>query len=85
MAGPPEWLESGARIQGWQDALTAAARPVPSHLTGDWSAASGYRAGRQLTPRVAAGEVSAVFVANDQMALGVMSAFHEAGLSFRAT
>jgi DNA-binding LacI/PurR family transcriptional regulator len=81
VAGPPEWLESGARIQGWQDALVEAGRPVPPHLTGDWSAVSGYRAGRQLTPRVASGEVSAVFVANDQMALGVMSAFHEAGLS----
>ncbi len=84
VAGPPEWLESGARITGWQDALTAAGVPVPTPLTGDWSAASGHRAGRRLAPRVRSGEVSAVFVANDQMALGLMSAFHDEGLSIPA-
>jgi len=81
VAGPPEWLESRARILGWQSALTAAGRPVPLHQSGDWSASSGYHAGRRLAPRVTAGEVSAVFVANDQMALGVVSALHESGLS----
>ena len=49
--------------------------PVP--LIGDWSASSGYRLGRQL-----AGdndEVTAVFAANDQMAIGLIRALVEAG------
>jgi DNA-binding LacI/PurR family transcriptional regulator len=61
---------------------------VPPPLVGDWTPLSGYRAGQELAGRVAAGsarsrapQVTAVFVANDQMALGVLRAFREAGLS----
>ena len=80
LAGPPQWLDTAARIRGWRQALATGGRPVLPTLTGDWSAASGYLAGRQLTGQVAGGQISAVFVANDQMALGVMSAMHDAGL-----
>ena len=45
-------------------------------LFGDWSAASGYEAGCHLAARPG---VSAVFAANDQMALGVMRALTQAG------
>jgi len=43
---------------------------------GDWSARSGYEIGLQLARRP---EVTAVFCANDHMALGLLRAFHEAG------
>jgi DNA-binding LacI/PurR family transcriptional regulator len=43
---------------------------------GDWSADSGYDLGRRLAARR---DVTAVFVSNDQMALGVLHALHEAG------
>ena len=45
-------------------------------VTGDWSAESGYAAGLVLaeTP-----DCTAVFAANDQMALGLLRAFHERG------
>ena len=46
------------------------------HLTGDWSAASGYEAGLRIAAR---DDVTAVFCANDQMALGLLRALHEAG------
>lgn len=49
---------------------------TPQLLFGDWSAASGYKAGRELARRPG---VTAVFAANDQMALGVMRAMIEAG------
>lgn len=76
VTGPPASLESGLRIQAWRETLKAAGATVPEPLTGDWSPASGYAHGRTLAadPRV-----SAVFVANDQMALGVVRAMHEAG------
>jgi DNA-binding LacI/PurR family transcriptional regulator len=52
---------------------------VPGELwEGDWTPASGYRIGREL---VRTAHTSAVFVANDQMAIGVLHAFAEAGLS----
>jgi DNA-binding LacI/PurR family transcriptional regulator len=43
---------------------------------GDWSAASGYDQGRKLAAR---DDVTAIFAANDQMAMGILRAFHEAG------
>jgi len=49
---------------------------VPPLLHGDWTARSGYEAGRILT---SVGKATAVFVANDQMALGVMRALHGHG------
>jgi DNA-binding LacI/PurR family transcriptional regulator len=81
VAGPDEWLAAEARVHGWRTTLRAANRVVEPHLRGDWSATSGYRAGLRLAPRVAAGEVTAVFAANDQMALGVLRAMHESHLS----
>jgi len=77
LAGPGGWAEARARIEGWQTELAAWGRPVPDlGWAGDWSAQSGYEIGRALAGER---EVSAVFVANDQMALGAMRALHEAG------
>jgi DNA-binding LacI/PurR family transcriptional regulator len=53
----------------------AGAEPPPP-LIGDWSPGAGYELGRQLA---ADPEVTAIFVANDQMALGVLRALHLAG------
>ena len=47
-------------------------------LQGDWSARSGYEAGRWLARRP---EATAVFSANDSQAVGVMRALAEAGRS----
>jgi DNA-binding LacI/PurR family transcriptional regulator len=84
VAGPREWIEAEGRFQGWQAALAAAGAPVPDHLSGDWSAASGYRAGRELAAACRTADPTvrptAVFVANDHMALGVLRALGEAGL-----
>jgi DNA-binding LacI/PurR family transcriptional regulator len=77
VAGPLDWLEAEARLRAWQATLEAAGAPVPEVLAGDWSPRSGYQAGRLLAAR---DDVSAVFVANDQMALGVLRAFQEAGV-----
>jgi DNA-binding LacI/PurR family transcriptional regulator len=81
VAGPADSQEARGRIAGWRTELLAAAAPVPDQLRGDWTPSSGYAAGRQLAARLRAGEdVTAVFMANDQMALGLLAAFHEEGL-----
>jgi DNA-binding LacI/PurR family transcriptional regulator len=77
VAGPRDWLESESRLLAWQRTLDAAGADVPQPLVGDWSARSGYEAGRVLA-RIT--RLSAVFAANDHMALGVMRALTEAGL-----
>ncbi|MGJ6967768.1 LacI family DNA-binding transcriptional regulator [Streptosporangium sp. G11] len=78
VSGPADWLEAEGRVQGWREALTTTGRPAPELLAGDWSPRSGYRAGQRLATMT--GEVTAVFVANDQMALGVLRAFMEQGV-----
>ncbi len=78
LAGPAGWLESQDRQEGWRHALEAAGAPVPHVESGDWSARSGYEAGLRIAQQ---GEASAVFCANDHMALGLLRALHEAGRS----
>ncbi|MEU9103898.1 LacI family DNA-binding transcriptional regulator [Streptomyces xanthophaeus] len=76
IAGPPGWLETTTRQAGWRRALQEAGAPVPEAHPGDWSARAGYEAGLRI-----AGDptVTAVFCANDQLALGLLRALHEAG------
>jgi DNA-binding LacI/PurR family transcriptional regulator len=76
IAGPADFLEAAQRVEGWRSTLQAAGAEVPPPLVGDWSPRSGYELGRQLARDGGAG---AIFVANDQMALGALRALHEAG------
>jgi DNA-binding LacI/PurR family transcriptional regulator len=76
LGGPEDSYAASRRLRSWRQTLTDHGCPVPPVLTGDWSAGSGYEAGRQLA---ADPDVTAVFAANDQMALGLLRALHEAG------
>jgi DNA-binding LacI/PurR family transcriptional regulator len=76
IAGPPDFLEAHQRAAGWRAALRDAGAPQPAMVTGDWSARSGYDVGGALLEDP---EVTAVFVANDQMALGLLRVLHERG------
>jgi len=87
IGGPVDWLEAEGREVGWRAVLTEAGIEPPPVLRGDWTAGSGYAAGQRLArqrldgPRRArGGAVDAVFVGNDQMALGLLRAFHESGV-----
>ncbi|MEV8539672.1 LacI family DNA-binding transcriptional regulator [Streptomyces sp. NPDC051572] len=77
VAGPVDWPSAQARETAWRTTLTEAGRKAPAPLRGDWTARSGYEQGRRLVRRK---DVTAVFAANDQMALGVLLALREAGL-----
>jgi DNA-binding LacI/PurR family transcriptional regulator len=74
ISGPSDWLEAQDRVDGWRSTLEAAGAAPPPVLVGDWSARSGHELGSRLGE-----DVTAVFVANDQMALGVLRSLHEAG------
>ena len=69
ISGPPDFIESRQRRDGWRATLEAAGAEVPEPLVGDWSPRAGYELGRRLSRDPA---VTAVFVANDQMALGLL-------------
>ncbi|MGW2326884.1 LacI family DNA-binding transcriptional regulator [Streptomyces sp. NPDC001700] len=76
VAGPHRWWAARDRMEGWRKALREAGAPEPEWIEGDWSPSSGYEAGLRLarTPGV-----TAVFAANDDMAIGVMRGLSEAG------
>lgn len=76
VSGPDGWLGSEARIRGWQVELASARAITTEVIAGDWSSASGYRAGQELARH---DDVTAVFVANDQMTLGLLKALTEEG------
>ncbi|GAA1806691.1 LacI family DNA-binding transcriptional regulator [Agromyces neolithicus] len=77
VTGPPDSMDAAERRRGWVDAMAEHGLDVREPIAGDWLASSGHAAGQAL---VADPDATAVFVANDQMALGVLHACHAAGV-----
>lgn len=75
LAGPQTHPDAIERLRGWRDELAGAYLVASEPGRGDWSAQSGFAFGQVLE------DATAVFVANDQMALGLMSSLHRRGLS----
>jgi DNA-binding LacI/PurR family transcriptional regulator len=77
--GPQRWKSVDDRSEGFRLELEADGLQVTDRLVGegDWSYASGYRAAVQLLD--SGHPFTAVFVHNDQMAIGAMRAVREAG------
>ncbi|TKJ28245.1 MAG: LacI family transcriptional regulator [Chloroflexi bacterium B3_Chlor] len=80
ITGPLAWWEARQRQSGWQDALKEAGIPDEANLVveGDWTAASGERGLHRLLEQRP--DVDAVFVSNDQMALGALQAVRKLGV-----
>ena len=73
IAGPARSFAAAERERGWRAALSDAGVAAPEPVRGDWTSASGHSAVAALPG------ATAVFVANDQMALGALRAFADAG------
>ena len=76
VCGPEDSQSSLIRRATWARCLQEAGREVPEPVPGDWEAAAGYEAGLRLS---ADPEATAVFCANDELALGLIRAMHEQG------
>lgn len=72
VAGPMNWWEARQRMRAWRDTLREAGFDASDEhwVEGNWSSASGAQAMERLLERSSG--MDSVFVANDQMALGVM-------------
>jgi len=80
MGGPEGWIEEAARSEGFDTAVAAHGMSVTDRWSGDWSAASGAAAAPGVLAALARTDgPTAIVVANDQMALGLMSALAAAG------
>ena len=78
ISGPNDSIEAQARLAGYQETM-AAHKLQPLVLQGDWSSATGLRLGVDLN--LEHSKVTAVFSANDQMALGLFKAMRLKGVS----
>lgn len=76
LAGPLDWFDARAREQSWREEVTAAGLEVTPPVVGDWTSDFGYEFGRSHD----LGDATAVFAANDQMALGLIHGLVERGI-----
>lgn len=77
IAGPKDWFDANERKRAWEAGLAEFGLKAGPLLQGDWSAKSG----RELALELDIDNLpDAIFVGNDQMALGVLQAFSERGI-----
>jgi DNA-binding LacI/PurR family transcriptional regulator len=79
--GPPGWVSSKERLEGYQAVLAQYGIPFDSTLVaeGTWEIQSGYLAAKKILALPE--HPTAIFAANDLMALGAIYAIQEAGLN----
>ncbi|HEV8609445.1 MAG TPA: LacI family DNA-binding transcriptional regulator [Thermoanaerobaculia bacterium] len=80
LSGPAGNRDAAERLRGYRDAMRTVSRHLAKDLVidGDFREEAGYRAGPQLLDRK--DPPTAVFAANDSMAIGLLAAFQESGV-----
>ena len=78
VSGPPEFIHTRQRMDAWREALVARGVDPGPVIAGDFTYEGGERAADQL---VKGDHPTAVFCANDLMAIGLMSRAQELGLT----
>ncbi len=80
ISGPLNWRSARQRRQGWAEVLASAGLPADDSLVmeGDWTAASGALGLQRLLAQRP--DIDALFVCNDQMALGAIQTTRQMGL-----
>lgn len=79
LRGPVLWRAATLRYAGWLKELRAADLEPGPVVSGDWTAASGFEAAKEVIAKNW-GKCTAIVAANDQMALGAIRAFEESGI-----
>lgn len=74
IAGPADWFDASQRLQGWKDSLVKNGLSAQHQYPGDWTSQSGYEGTKEV---LKAKGITAIFAANDAMAIGVLRALHE--------
>jgi DNA-binding LacI/PurR family transcriptional regulator len=77
VSGPVDAYEAQMRMRGYETAMKKV-KLKPEIIEGDWSIETGYRIGKELAERKSL--PTAIFSANDHLALGLLKAFHQSGL-----
>jgi LacI family repressor for deo operon, udp, cdd, tsx, nupC, and nupG len=78
VAGPAAWQSARNRRAVYEETIAQLGLTSLGVAAGDWSSASGYAAGQEIAALPA---VTAVVAANDTMAMGVVRALHDHGIT----
>ncbi len=76
LAGPQDWFDARERAQGWREAQDEAGLEHGPDIIGEWTSDFGFEFGRSFD----LGDTTAVFAANDQIALGIVHGLIERGI-----
>jgi DNA-binding LacI/PurR family transcriptional regulator len=76
VSGPAGWFDSAPRVAGYEAAMKSA-KLQPKVIQGDWTVPTGYEIGQNLD--LDSSKVTAIFAANDHLALGLMRALRQRG------
>jgi LacI family transcriptional regulator len=81
ICGPPRNADASARLRGYRAAMRTAGLKVRDTFVvhGDFTEESGWRAARELLA-IRSPQPTAIFAANDAMAVGALLALHEASV-----
>jgi DNA-binding LacI/PurR family transcriptional regulator len=74
ISGPLDWFDASQRLRAWKTELEDAGLTTEHLALGDWTPQSGYDGAKKLMKDPG---VTAIFAANDAMAVGVLHALNE--------